>query len=191
MLLASVALALVVGAAFAILLVPLGDARNAERSALHAQDVLIAAHGFEQRLLDLETGQRGFILTRQPQFLMPWQQAREALPKEERALLELVRSDSAQVARVREIARAVRSYIDDYSVPLVNAAARADPSAKTVAATAEGEARTRVIRENFAQLLQAERRTSAALAFCSSSSSARRETTMLRPPSLYSMMRNL
>ena len=173
MLLASVALALVVGAAFAILLVPLGDARNAERSALHAQDVLIAAHGFEQRLLDLETGQRGFILTRQPQFLMPWQQAREALPKEERALLELVRSDSAQVARVREIARAVRSYIDDYSVPLVNAAARADPSAKTVAATAEGEARTRVIREDFAQLVEAERRTSAATARASARASDR------------------
>ena len=62
-------------------------ARNAERSALHSQDVLIAAHGLEQRVLDLERGQRGFILTRQPRFLMPWQQAREELPQEERALL--------------------------------------------------------------------------------------------------------
>src|SRR5512132_331109 len=96
MLLASVALALVVGAAFAILLVPIQDARNAERSALHSQDVLIAAHGLEQRVLDLETGQRGFILTRQPQFLTPWQQAREALPQRERALLDLVRGDAAQ-----------------------------------------------------------------------------------------------
>src|SRR5512132_1936398 len=164
MLFASVALALVVGAVFAILLVPVQDARNAERSALHAQDVLVAAHGLEQRVLDLETGQRGFILTRQPRFLMPWQQAREELPQQERALLELVRGDSAQGARVRKIARAARSYIDDYSVPLVNAAARADPSAKTVAATAEGEARARVIRAEFAQLLQAERRTSAATA---------------------------
>jgi signal transduction histidine kinase/CHASE3 domain sensor protein len=173
MLLASVALALVVGAVFAILLVPVQDARNAERSALHSQDVLIAAHGLEQRVLDLETGQRGFILTRQPQFLMPWQQAREELPQQERALLELVRSDSGQEGRVRQIARAVRSYIDDYSLPLVNAAARADPSAKTVAATAEGEGRTRVIRGQFAQLLQAERRTSAATARASDSAARR------------------
>src|SRR6188472_2348379 len=122
MLLASVALALVVGAVFAILLVFVQDARNAERSALHSQDVLIAAHGLEQRVLDLETGQRGFILTRQPQFLMPWQQAREELPRQERAVLELVRGDSAQQGRVRAIGRAVRSYIDDYSLPLVNAA---------------------------------------------------------------------
>jgi signal transduction histidine kinase len=74
---------------------------------------------------------------------------------------------------VREIARAARSYIDGYSVPLVNAAARGDPSAKTVAATAEGEARARVIRAHFAQLLQAERRTSAATARASARAARR------------------
>jgi signal transduction histidine kinase/CHASE3 domain sensor protein len=173
MLLASVALALVVGAVFAILLVPIRDARNAEQSALRSQDVLIAAHRLEQRVLDLETSQRGFILTHQPRFLMPWQQAREELPQQERALLELVRNDPAQEGRVRAISRAVRSYIDDYSLPLVKAAARADPSAKTVAATAEGDARTRVIRGEFAQLLQAERRTSAATVRASASAADR------------------
>jgi CHASE3 domain sensor protein len=173
MLLASAALAVVVGAGFAVLLRPIQDSRKAERSALHSQDVLIAAHGLEQRVLDLETGQRGFILTRQPQFLMPWQQAREELPQQERALLELVRGDAAQEARVREIARAARSYIDDYSLPLVNAAARGDPSAHTVAATAEGEARIGIIRGDFAQLLEAERRTSAATARASAAAAHR------------------
>ena len=160
-LLASLALALVVGAAFAILLLPIQAARKAERRALHSQDVLIAAHGLEQRVLDLETGQRGFILTHQPQLLMPWEQAREELPLQEQALLKLVRGNSAQEARVRKIADATRSYIDDYSVPLVNAASRGDPSAQTVAATAEGDARISVIRGQFTQLLEAERRTSA------------------------------
>jgi CHASE3 domain sensor protein len=56
MLLASVALAVVVGAGFAVLLRPIQDSRKAERRALHSQDVLIAAHGLEQRVLDLETG---------------------------------------------------------------------------------------------------------------------------------------
>src|SRR6185503_17207013 len=97
----------------------------------------------------------------------------EELPREERALLQLVGSDSAQQARVREIGRAVRSYINDYSLPLVNAATRADPSAKTVAATAEGEARVRVIRAKFAQLLEAERRTSAATARASAGAAHR------------------
>ena len=142
-------------------------------SARRAQDVLIAAHALEQRVLDLERGQRGFILTRQPRFLLPWQEARQELPQEERALLELVRGDPAQEARVRAIVQATHSYIEDYSEPLVDAAARADPSARTVAATEEGEARARVIRANFAQLVKAERGTSAATARASAGAARR------------------
>ena len=76
-------------------------------------------------------------------------------------------------ATVRKIVAAARSYIDDYSVALVNAAARNDPSARTVAATAEGEARVNTIRADFAQLLEAERRTSAATARASTDTAHR------------------
>jgi signal transduction histidine kinase len=164
MILASVALALVVGAVFATLLFTIVQARNAESSALHSQDVLIAANGLEQAVLNLETGQRGFLITRQMEFLLPWQQARAALPQQEQALLTLVTGDPAQRARVREIIAAARSYVGDYSVPLVNAAERGDPAAKTIPVTAEGEARVNAIQDDFAQLLQAERRTSEATA---------------------------
>jgi signal transduction histidine kinase len=164
MVLASVALALVVGAVFATLLLTIEDARAAQRNARHSQDVLIAANGLEERVLDLETGLRGFLLTRQMEFLVPWEQALAALPQEGPALLRLVESDSSQEARVREILAAARSYIDDYSKPLVEAAEQGDPSAKTVAATAEGEARVNAMRADFAQLLEAERRTSIATA---------------------------
>ena len=173
MLLATVALALVVGGVFATLVITNQDARNAERSALHSQDVLIAANGLEQRVLDLETGQRGFILTRQMQFLLPWQRALARLPQEGSALLKLVKGDPAQEARVREIIAGARSYINDYSVPLVNAAQQGDPAAKTVAVTAEGEARVDAIRADFAQLLEAERRTSRATARASTDAAHR------------------
>ncbi len=123
MVLATVALALVVSAVFVTLLLTVERARDAERSALHSQDVLIAANGLELRVLDLETGQRGFILTRQTDYLTQWEQARAALPGEGQALLELVAGDQAQQTRVREIVGGARSYIDDYSLPLVNAAA--------------------------------------------------------------------
>ena len=164
MVLATVALALVVGAVFVTLLLTVEQARNAERSALHSQDVLIAANALELQVLDVETGQRGFILTRQSEFLTQWEQARAALPSQGLAFLKLVTGDPRQEARAREVVAAARSYIDDYSVPLVNAAAQNDPSAKTVAATAEGEARINIIRADFAALLDAERRTSAATA---------------------------
>src|SRR4029077_13047257 len=127
MVLATVALALVVGAVFATLLLTIEDARSAERSARHSQDVLIAANGLEQRVLDLEIGLRGFILTRQMQFLVPWQQALATLPQQGTAMLRLVEGDPAQEARVREILAAARSYINDYSKPLVKAAEQGDP----------------------------------------------------------------
>jgi signal transduction histidine kinase len=164
MILATVVLALVVGAVFAILLITIEDARTAERKAQHSQEVLIAANGLELRVLDLETGQRGFLLTRQMEFLSPWTQARAALGGEGRALLALLAHDPAQEARARKIIAATRSYIDVYSAPLIRAAEQADPSARTIAATAEGEARIQAIRADFDQLLQAERRTSAATA---------------------------
>jgi signal transduction histidine kinase len=113
-------------------------------------------------VLELEAGQRGFVLTRQAEYLDSWDRAREALPREGSALLELVRGDHQQERRVRELIAAARSYIDDYSVPLVNAAQKNDPSAKTVAATAEGEARVKAIRTRFARLLDTEHSTSLA-----------------------------
>jgi signal transduction histidine kinase len=164
MVLATVALALLVGAVFATLLITTEDARNAERSARHSQDVLIAANGLELLVLDLETGQRGFLLTRQMEFLAPWEQARAALTQKRLALLALVAGDPAQEARARKIIAAAHSYIDDYSAPLVHAAEQGDPSARTIAATAEGEARIKAIRADFSRLLETERRTSAATA---------------------------
>jgi signal transduction histidine kinase len=170
---ASVALALVIGTAFAALLLTIQQARNAERSARHSQDVLLAAHAVEQHVLDLERGQRGFLLTRQLQFLAPWQEARAALPAEERTLLRLVNGDRAQRARVHAIIAAARSYIVDYSVPLVDAAERGDPAAKTIPVTAEGEARGNVIRNYFTQLLDAERVTAASTARASADAARR------------------
>ena len=173
MVLATVALALVVGTVFATLLLTIDDAQEAEDGARHSQDVLIAANGVELLVRDLQAGTRGFILTRQVEFLAPWQRARAALPREELALLKLVKGNPAQETRVRKIIASVRAYIDDYSEPLVRAAELNDPAAKTIAATAEGEARVNAIGADFAELLEAERRTSAATARASSDAAHR------------------
>jgi signal transduction histidine kinase len=162
MLLATLVLALVVGAVFATLLLTIRDERNVERNARHSQEILLAANRLELRVVDLETGQRGFLLTRQAQFLQPWQDARAALPQAGAKLLTLVRGNAAQEARARSILAATRSYLDDYSIPLMNAAERGDPASRTIAATAEGDARVNQIRSEFDQLLGAEHRTSEA-----------------------------
>ena len=162
MILVTVVFALVIAAAFGTLVLTIQQARKAERSARHSQDVLIAANKLEQLVLDLETGQRGYLLTRQMQFLLPWQQARTSFPQQGRALLALVAGSPAQHARVRKIVAETGAYLADYSLPLVRAAERGDPAARTIPATAEGEARVAVIRSQFAQLLDAEHRTALA-----------------------------
>jgi signal transduction histidine kinase len=155
---ASALLALIIGGAFAILLLAIGDLRGAERRTGHAQDVLVAANQLERLLLDLETGQRGFVLTREDRFLEPWRAARAAFPRRAATLVALVAGEPTAENEAREIARRERSYIRDYSVPLVNAARRGDPLARSVAATEEGRRRVDAMRATFDRLIDAERR---------------------------------
>ncbi|MDQ1733464.1 MAG: hypothetical protein QOK10_3623 [Pseudonocardiales bacterium] len=158
MIAASALLALIIGGAFALLLFAIGDLRGAERHTRHAQDVLVSANELERLLLDLETGQRGFLLTRQEAFLEPWKTAQTAFPREASALLAMVVGEGAVETEARAIEVQERSYINDYSLPLVNAARRGDPSAASVASTEAGKRRVDAMRANFDRLIGAERR---------------------------------
>src|SRR6266536_2735670 len=73
-------LLVVVGVAFAVLLVSVAELRTATRLARHSQEVLVAANQLERLAIDLETGQRGFVITGQERFLGPWRAARVAVP---------------------------------------------------------------------------------------------------------------
>src|SRR6266545_355779 len=88
-------LLVVVGVAFAVLLVSVAELRTATRLARHSQEVLVAASQLER----------------------------------------LVAGDPAQQRRAQRLRRAVRSYVEDYSVGLVAAARRDPAAARTVAAT--------------------------------------------------------
>jgi signal transduction histidine kinase len=153
---ATAALAVVVGASFAVLLLALREERKASRLVAESQRVLVAANELERLVIDLETGQRGFVLTGEELFLEPWSQARAALP-DAIGNLETATVVPSQDARARQIGAAIDAYIAGYSVPLVDAARRGDPSAGSVAATAEGKQRVDELRSEFDQLLSEER----------------------------------
>jgi signal transduction histidine kinase/CHASE3 domain sensor protein len=153
---ASTLLALCIAAGFVVLLLGISDLRDAERRENHSLEVLVAANGLERVLLDIETGQRGYVLTRDQQFLGPWRAARQSFPGRARALLALVEGDPAQVSLARRIAQAERGYLTDYSAPLVAAARRGDPSARSVPATLDGERRIGAMRADFDRLMDAE-----------------------------------
>jgi signal transduction histidine kinase/ActR/RegA family two-component response regulator len=124
------------------------DARATERDAAR----VTSAIGVTERLvIDLETGQRGFVITGDPEFLQPWTTARRMLP----ARLAALRSLSAS-SRGKELAStisaAVEEYLRVYSIPLV-AVARDDRSAaRSRVRTQEGKTRVDNLRDLFAQL---------------------------------------
>src|SRR5215218_1591479 len=162
MLIASGLLALLVGAAFAVLLSSVADLRALERRARQSEEVLEVANVLERQVVDLETSQRGFVITNQERFLAPWRRAQRTFPGEAATLERLVGTDTEQRQRARRIVQATGSYVRDYSIPLVATAWRDPAAARTVAATDEGRERMDAIRDEFDRFLVAERGLAAA-----------------------------
>jgi signal transduction histidine kinase len=153
---ASGLLAVIVAATFALLLSMIAQLREAGARAQHSDEVLVVANRLERLVGDLETGERGFLITGEEDLLQPWQAARADFPEQATMLERMVADNPAQQARAREIAQAGTSYIQDYSVPLV-AAARRDPnSARTATVIAEGKRRIDAIRTDFDRFVAAE-----------------------------------
>ncbi|MFD8818780.1 SpoIIE family protein phosphatase, partial [Streptomyces sp. NPDC059627] len=107
-------------------------------------------------VLDLEGGQRGYVITRQDEFLKPWRAARTAFPAQAQRLVD-VSTSPAQRQLAQQIQRAGQSFVHDYSVPLVAEARRGDPDASSAARTLEGKQRLDALRGQFSHYVQAER----------------------------------
>src|SRR4051795_5773722 len=86
---ASVALAVIIGAGFAALLRAVDEERNSSRLAQHSAQVLASANVLERLVVDLETGPRGFLLTGEERFLQPWRAALDTVPEANQNLLRL------------------------------------------------------------------------------------------------------
>jgi PAS domain S-box-containing protein len=153
---ASVVLAAVVGAIFAILLVAIGALRDSSDAARHSEQVLAAANRLERRVIDLETGLRGLLLTRDERFLAPFRSAQAAVPPEARRLQALVASTPEQMARAKTLTQAIDRYLKGYVVPQVlrGRLRPGGPDARSV--TGEGKRRIDELREQFSQFIAAE-----------------------------------
>jgi signal transduction histidine kinase len=157
MIVASGLLAVVVGAAFAVLLRTIDVQRQAGRSALESQDTLAAAATVERLVLELETGQRGYLITGEPRFLAPWSRARRELPGAAQELERLAASSSVQAQRAREIVRGVGSYVRDYSIPVVAAARRDRAAVRADDVLDQGKLRADALRRQFDRFVKAQR----------------------------------
>ncbi|TDC42176.1 CHASE3 domain-containing protein [Micromonospora sp. KC213] len=155
---ASGLLALVVGSAFAVLLTSVTQLRADDRRALRAQEVLVTANHLERLVVDMETGQRGYLLTGREELLQPWEAAGASFGDEARTLEQLVADNPEQQARAERIAAEGDAYLRDYSVPLVAQARRDRSAVRTLPEVEEGRRRVDVLRAEFDQFLATERR---------------------------------
>jgi len=153
----SVLLSAVIGGAFSLLALAIDALRDSEERANHALQVLVAANRLERLVIDVETAQRGFIITGKTGFLQPWYQARAGFAKQAAALDHLAAAGNAgQGVRAQQLTRAADSYIREYSVPLVTAAQSDLGSARTAAVTVEGNRRVNALRDNFDRFIAVE-----------------------------------
>lgn len=153
---ASGLLGLLVAAAFAVLLRSTVDLRDAAQRAGRSEQVLVVANGLERQIVDLQTGENGFVISGQERFLAPWKAAQTAFPAQAAALEQLVSDDPQQVARAQRISQDGASYIRDYSIPLVDAARRDATSARTATAIEEGKQRLDAIRVGLNEFVTSE-----------------------------------
>jgi signal transduction histidine kinase len=153
---ASGTLGLLIVAVFTVMLVAISEQRDSGDSARQSRAQLSTADRLLTLLIDLETGQRGFVITRKQSLLEPWRVALTALPGGARTLVGGA-DNASQRRRARAIAQEIDVYIRDYSTPLVRAAERGDPAARSVRATEEGKRRVDALRAQFDQFRDAER----------------------------------
>jgi len=173
MLLASFVLAVLVAAAFAILLLAVFALREATERESRAKDVTAASLELEKLVVDLETGTRGLAITGDERFLVPWDEAREQLPERLRSFEQLAGPDLVQRRRARQLVALIRAYINDYSVPLIAIARDTPAAASSPDAVFEGRQRIDNIRKEFAQFRDAENRLAAASASSANEESRR------------------
>jgi signal transduction histidine kinase len=149
-------LASLICVAFSVLLWAIADANNSVSARRASRTALVEAGSMKQLLLDLETGQRGFVITEREPFLQPWRAARAAYPAKARRFTESATSQE-QRRTAEQITRDVDSFLKDYSVPLVQMVRRGDPAASGLEMTAEGKRRVDTLRAEFDQYMTDER----------------------------------
>jgi signal transduction histidine kinase len=152
----AIAVALGLAIVFAVLLLAIVSLHQRSLEARNSQQVIATANRLQTFVIDLETGTRGFALTRQERYLDPWRVAQDRYPGAIATLLELTRESGLQHRRALAIRKEIQVYFNDYSVPLVEFLRRNPAEAPDVATDARGRNKVEAIRNQFDRFLATE-----------------------------------
>lgn len=152
--------AAVVAAAFVVTIATTLSLRKTTTRETHSKDVVATTLQAQTLVVDFETGIRGYVISRNQQFLQPWRQARAAWPATITHLRELVLHDHEESQRAASVAALVASYQTDYAYPVIFIAKIAPAAAIAQIASDEAKQRVDAIRGQLTRILDVEARRS-------------------------------
>jgi signal transduction histidine kinase len=156
MIAASLILAALVAGIFAVLIVAVTSLDDAREREAHSKEVAAATVVVEKLVVDMETGLRGFVLSRDARELRLLTRAQRQVGPRLEGLEELVADDPVQRRRVRELRRAIDDYVLFYALPIANIARDNPAVARSQVADEEGKQTTDDIRARLAAVLETE-----------------------------------
>src|SRR3954449_5627143 len=112
MLLFSAAAAVLLGAAFVVLIVATRTARDSGREALRSQKAITAGEVLEKSVLSLDNGLRAYVINGKPGSLAPYRTAKRAWPAELQNLSRLTGADQGERSTLHGIDDQIQDYID-------------------------------------------------------------------------------
>ena len=154
--LSAIAVAVGLAIVFAVLFLAILSLHQRSLDARRSQQVIATANRLETFVIDLETGARGFALTRDERYLDPWRRAQALYPGAIATLVDLTTDNPTQHGRALAIKAEIQTYFSDYSVPLVDFLRRNPEEAPSVATDARGRNQVEALRQQFQRFLGTE-----------------------------------
>ncbi len=158
----AIVVALGLAIVFGVLFLAILSLHQRSLDARRSQQVIATANRLQTYVIDLETGVRGFALTRQERYLDPWRSAQTQYPGAITTLVALTRDNPTQHSRALTIKTEIQAYFTYYSRPLVSFLRRNPEEAPSVATDAHGRSQVEAIRQQFQRFLATEGALSAA-----------------------------
>ncbi|MFB9325826.1 CHASE3 domain-containing protein [Paenibacillus aurantiacus] len=105
-------------------IVVLGDRLNTQQEevsfiTVHDFSIQDLTNRIEKAMLDMETGQRGFVITGKPSYLVPYDDGHAGWERDYHELYDLTKDDPAQQRRLDSIAASIRKWIETAGDPIV------------------------------------------------------------------------
>ncbi len=149
----AIAVAIGLAIVFAVLFLAILSLRQRSLDAGRSEQVIATANRLQTYVIDLETGARGFAITRNERYLDPWRSAQARYPGAIATLLKLTNDTRVQHRRALTLKTEIEAYFSNYSAPLVAFVRRNPQAAPGVATDARGQSQVEAIRRQFRRFL--------------------------------------